>query len=246
MVARADRVAGLCPLDERDLRGWHFVLTGGLLSHQSPYGFDEPMHGRYAWLADSLPRIATGLDRLAGLVTGLDLPCVYAPPGRNHEILARAVATRFGISVVPWPAVGIPAPGLVVVYDLAELPPSEVGRLVQRRPDQIVFAHASPWTLDSPIAPDVTTLLYQTLVPPWDTSTLVDPETNELTTAPPDERSAEAIAADVAASAGLPAADLAADESARWTALVERVWPLSPGTRSRLWAGGPVASSRFV
>src|ERR1044071_8319793 len=32
---RADRVAGVCPLDDRDLRGWHYVLTGGLLSHQS-------------------------------------------------------------------------------------------------------------------------------------------------------------------------------------------------------------------
>jgi hypothetical protein len=68
---RADRVAGVCPLDGRDLRGWHYVLTGGLVSHQSPYGFDEPMHGRYAWLADSLARVATGLDRLAQLVAPL-------------------------------------------------------------------------------------------------------------------------------------------------------------------------------
>src|SRR5262249_43259814 len=69
--ARADRVAGLCPLDAAALRGWHYVLTGGLLLHQSPYGFDEPMHGRYAWLADSLPRIATGLERLVKLVRGV-------------------------------------------------------------------------------------------------------------------------------------------------------------------------------
>src|ERR1044071_4673423 len=34
---RADRVAGACPLDGRDLRGWHYVLTGGLVVHQSPY-----------------------------------------------------------------------------------------------------------------------------------------------------------------------------------------------------------------
>ncbi|HEU4734614.1 MAG TPA: hypothetical protein VFT22_42275, partial [Kofleriaceae bacterium] len=94
---RADRVAGACPLDDRDLRGWHYVLTGGLVLHQSPYGFDEPMHGRYAWLADSLPRVATGLARLAALVAPLAPPCVYAPPGRDHEIVAHAAAHRLGI-----------------------------------------------------------------------------------------------------------------------------------------------------
>ncbi|HEY0195148.1 MAG TPA: hypothetical protein VGC42_28735, partial [Kofleriaceae bacterium] len=57
MIERADRIAGAAPLDARDLRGRHYVLTGGLVIHQSPYGFDEPMHGRYAWLADSAPRI---------------------------------------------------------------------------------------------------------------------------------------------------------------------------------------------
>src|SRR6185503_8378695 len=35
IVERADRVAGAFPLDAADLRGWHYVLTGGLLVHQS-------------------------------------------------------------------------------------------------------------------------------------------------------------------------------------------------------------------
>jgi hypothetical protein len=243
---RADRVAGLCPLDGRDLRGWHYVLTSGLISHQSPYGFDEPMHGRYAWLADSLPRVATGLDRLAALVAPLDLPCIYAPPGRDHEIVAHAAALRLGIPVAPWPAIGVPAPGLIVMYDLAQLPSGEVARLVARRPDQIVFAHASPWTSDSPLAPDVTTLLYQTLVAPWAAHAIVDPETRAISEAPPDERAAPDIAAELAASKGLDDSELVADEPARWAALVDRVWPPEPGQRSRLWAGGPVASSRFA
>jgi hypothetical protein len=243
---RADRVAGVCPLDRRDLRGWHHVLTGGLVIHQSPYGFDEPMHGRYAWLADSLPRIATGLDRLARLIAPLGLPCIYAPPGRDHEILAHAVGARLGMPVAPWPAIGVPAPGLVVLYDLAELPDGEVARLIQRRPDQVVFAHASPWTSDSPIAPDVTTLLYQTLVAPWAAHTILDPDTRAVSESAADERPAPAIAAELAASPGLAAAELTADEPDRWAALIARVWPLAPGARSRLWAGGPVPSSRFT
>ncbi len=245
IIARADRVASATPLDARDLRGWHYVLSGGLLVHQSPYGFDEPMHGRYAWLADSLPRIATGLDRLVELIRGLELPCVYAPPGRGHEIVALAAATKLGLPLAPWPAVGVPAPGLVVLHDLADLAAADVARLVQRRPDQIVFAHASPWTQDSPVAPDVTTLLYQTLVAPWGQITELDPDTREVRSSSPDLRSVDAIAAEIVGSLGLEAAELAADDPQRWAALVAVAWPPSPGPRSRLWAGGPVPSSRF-
>lgn len=246
IVGRAARLDGAAPLDDRDLRGWHYVLTGGLLVHQSPYGFDEPMHGRYAWLQDSLARVATGLDRLGALVGGLRLPCVYAPPGRDHEILGRAASARLGLPLAPWPAVGVPAPGLVVMYDLAELAPVDAQRLAQRRPDQVVFAHASPWTHDSPVAPDVTTLLYQSLVAPWGEAMTIDPETRAVRTAEPDARPPEVIAGELAASPVLDEAELAADQPARWAALVGRAWPPPPGgARSRLWAGGPVPSSRF-
>lgn len=228
MVERADRVAGVAPLDTRDLRGWQYVLTGTLVSHQSPYGFEEPMHGRYAWLHDSISRVQTGIARLAPLVRALDVPCVYAPEGRDHEILAHAVSRAIDLPVAPWPVVGVPAPGLVVVYDLAALPPAAVPRLQQRRPDQVLYAHACPWTQDFPIAPDVTTLLYQMLVPPWDT-----------------ERSVDDIATEITASAGLDADESACDELPRWQALVEKAWPPLPGPRARFWAGGPVPSNRF-
>ncbi|HEY5951505.1 MAG TPA: hypothetical protein VIV40_38690, partial [Kofleriaceae bacterium] len=228
IVERADRVASATTLDTRDLRGWQYVLTGTLLSHQSPFGFDEPMHGRYAWLQDSIARVATGIARLAPLVRALHVPCVYAPPGRDHEILAQAVAQMIDLPLAPWPAVGVPAPGLVVIYDLAELPPQEVSRLQQRKPDQIFYAHACPWTHDFPIAPDVTTLLYQILAAPWDS-----------------ERSVEDVVAEIASSPGLDAEGASADDVARWTALVEKAWPPLPGQRARLWAGGPVPSNRF-
>jgi hypothetical protein len=232
IVAREGSIAGAFPLDGRDLRGWHYVLTGGLLVHQSPFGFDAPMHGRYAYLADSLSRIALGFDRLATLIDLARIPCIYAPPGRNHEIVALAASTRLGIPLAPWPAIGVPAPGLIAIYDLAEVAPVDIQRLFQRRADQIVFAHASPWTHDSPIAADVTTLLYQSLRPPW--------EGEEV------ERTTEAIAAELAGHASLTGDDLAADEPERWAALVERAWPPAPGLRSRMWAGGPVPSNRFT
>jgi hypothetical protein len=217
------------------------------LLHQSPYGFDDPMHGRYAWLGDSHARIATGLERLAKLAQGHALECVYAPPGKSHEIIATAIAKKLALPIVPWPAVGVPAPGLVAMYDLAELAPNDISRLQQRRENQIVFAHASPWTEDSPIAPDVTMLLYQTIVAPWGETMVVDPQTHEVQTAPPDERAPQEIADVILASPGLDAAELEAEQLDRFEALVARVWPLEAGpNRSRLWAGGPVPSNRFT
>jgi hypothetical protein len=225
IVERADRVAGAATLDARDLRGWQYVLTGTLVLHCSPYGFDEGMTGRYAWLQDGLARIATGLDRVAELVDGA--PCVYAPEGRGHALVAAALAQRLGIVVAPWPAVGVPAPGVVALYDLADVEPPDLARIAERRPGQVLFAHASPWTHDSPIAPDITTLLYQSIVPPWHGRT--DAELVDALVLGP----------------RLGGEDLAADEPARWDALVARAWPPVPGARSRLWAGGPVPSNRF-
>ena len=128
-----------------------------------------------------------------------------------------------------------------MLYDLAQLPSADVARLVQRRPDQIVFAHASPWTTDCPLAPDITTLLYQTLVAPWAAHAIVDPETRAISESPPDERAADDIAGELAASPGLDGTELAADEPTRWAALSRGCGRSSP-LPMRQWAGRPVAS----
>jgi hypothetical protein len=251
VLARADQVASVTSLDAEDLRGWQYVLTGTLLAHRSPFGYEEGMTGRYAWLQDSVAAIATGITRLAPLVRATGASCVYAPPGRDHEILARAFATRLELPFVPWPNLGVPAPGLVVCYDLADVPPTELTRLAQRKPDQIFYAHASPWTHDSPIAPDVTSMLYESIVPPWGEKVVVegggpgDTRTPNVYREPADERESAAIAADILASPGLSDSDTASDDLAGWHALVAATWPLGPGPRSRMWAGGPVSSNRF-
>jgi hypothetical protein len=225
ILGRADRVGEVTSLDLHDLRGWQYVLTGTLVLHRSPYGFDEGMTGRYAWLQDGLPRIATGLDRVAQLVDGT--PCVYAPQGRGHSLVAKALAQRLNVEVAPWPAVGVPAPGVIALYDLADVEAPDLARIAERRPGQVLFAHASPWTHDSPVAPDITTLLYQSIVPPWR-----------------DRGDAELVDA-LVLGPRLDDEDLAADDPAQWDALLARAWPPAPGARSRLWAGGPVPSNRF-
>ncbi|HJL23006.1 MAG TPA: hypothetical protein RMH80_12290, partial [Polyangiaceae bacterium LLY-WYZ-15_(1-7)] len=170
IVERHRRLRGTTPLDARDLTGWHAALHGGLLLHESPHGHAEPMHGRYAFVSDSWGLLREGLDRLAAVLQALELAPerVLAGPDRGSRILARAAAERFGAPLVPF--LDQPeAPGLVVVHDLDRVGDEDVLRALHpHRPGQLLFAHASAWVDPFPYAPDVTTLLYQHLVAPWE------------------------------------------------------------------------------
>ncbi len=246
IVARADRAAG-CRLDATDLRGWHHVLTGGLLLHLSPHGFDDGMHGRYAWLQDSWALLRHGLVRLRAVLAtwGVALPCVYAPPGRDHEAVGEAAAHLLGLPRSPWPAIGVPAPGLVVAYDLASVERRDLERLLERRPDQVLYAHATGWTEDGAIAADVTNLLCQSLVAPWEPQLVIDPEQGAARTGAPDPRPAEELGAAIAEAGALSADDVARDDEPGLLALAGALGPPAPGRRERAWAGGPVSSNRF-
>jgi len=145
ILDRADRVAGLCALDGADLRGWHYVLTGGLVLHRQLV----PREANHAHL-----------DRLIALVADLALPVVYAAPGASHERLAEAIADRLAVPVAPWPTIGTPAPGLVVIDDLADVDDPELARLKERRDGQIVYARTAPWAKDSLITPEITATRY--------------------------------------------------------------------------------------
>lgn len=68
MLTRADAVRGVTPLNETDLRGWHFVLTGGILLHLSPFGFEDAMRGRYAYTQDCAARCLEGIRRLGAVM----------------------------------------------------------------------------------------------------------------------------------------------------------------------------------
>lgn len=247
MVARAERAAGR-PLDDRDLRGWHYVLTGGLLTHLSPHGFDEGMHGRYAWLQDSLALVRLGLERLRAVLAAWAVtpPCVYALPGRDHEAVGEAAARVLGLPLQPWPAVGVPAPGLVVAYDLGAVAGRELERLSERRAGQVLFAHATGWTEDGPLAADVTTLLHQSVVAPWEAQLVLDPVTGAARTGEADARDAAELGAAIAASALPPDDDQALDDVPGLEALARAAGEPAAGRRERAWAGGPVSSNRFL
>jgi len=261
MLARADAVRGVSSLDTRDLRGWHFVLNGAILLHISPFGFDEGMHGRYAYTQDSAELCLEGIRRLSVALEAMDLhpPRVFVVTERESSILGRAMAKVLKLPTAAWhhDADGNGAPeeaGLIVVYDLSTLQRPTLVSLSNHRPGQILFAHASCWTEDPPFAADLTTYLYQTNVSPWGKRMRVAAQTKSVTYDEPRNEPAEELASEIV-SARLQGDALQPDDLdalrrlGHSASLLREEGPgatQAGGIRRTQWAGSPVKSSYFL
>ncbi len=256
MLRRADALAGICPLDSRDLRGWHYVLMDAFLLHLSPYGFDEGMNGRYAYVHDSEALCLEGIRCVKAVLEAVTIavPRVFLLPERKSAILAHALALEFGCPLVPWPEQGSIEPGLIAAYDLDDLDGPVLATLLEHRPGQVLWSHASCWTRTHPFAADLTTYLYQANVPAWegglivkDAKEVVEDERDESQTEPPEVLAARLLKAQLEPEAldDLPALlALARAAAAQGDAAQGALW--SAGNRNKQWAGSPVPGSRFL
>jgi hypothetical protein len=232
-------------LDDRDLRGWHFVLNGSVLATVSPYGFDDGMTGRFAFIQDSPAGCRRTLARLgtALRVAGTAPSSVSLLPDRSSQIVGLAAAVVLGLPSEPF------APDrtdtVIVAYDLRDLDDDTVRALWGRRAaGAVLVEQATCWTDPPPIAADLTGLLHQVVVAPWGARLTGGPERT-----PPDDRPAEQIAAAIAAAAPDPADETAPgdrdEDYARFVTAVRDQWP-PPGERDRVFSPGPVRSSKFA
>ncbi|HXU05125.1 MAG TPA: hypothetical protein VN903_29390 [Polyangia bacterium] len=245
-LARADLAKKSSPLDETDLRGWHFVLTDGVLLHLSPHGFDEGMRGRYAFVQDSPATCLEGIRRVELVLGALDRrpERVLALGDRASAILAHATASVLGLPIEPWPS---ELPGLIVAYDLDSIARPDLEALKAHRPGQILWGHASCWTQTQPIAGDLVTFLYQHNRDPWGRRLQVDGATGEARESEPEPGTPAEIAA------RMGSVTLAPDALADGPALAAFARAVAPraaavnteGARERQFPGSPVQSSRF-
>ena len=170
MIERASILKNSRSLDNTDLRGWHMVLNGSILLHLSPYGIDEGMYGRYAYISDSYSLCHHGIERLSSVLEAakIKIPCILSLPDRSSQILAMATSEILKKPFKIWDEVDINTKGLIVAYDLNEISSDElIIEIADHRPGQILWAHASCWTFPFPYAPDITTYLYQQNNSPW-------------------------------------------------------------------------------
>ena len=147
ILARASTARAVTSLDRQDLRGWHYVLTGGVLATLSPYGF-AGMTGRWAYLSDSAGGCAAVLQRLRLILAaaGTAPDAVALLPDRSSRILGAAAAAVLGLPATDFDP-GKPAANcLVVAYDLTGTDPGAVTALRERAPGQVLFERATCWT----------------------------------------------------------------------------------------------------
>ena len=254
MVIRAEELKKKGHLGEQDLRGWHLALNGSLLLQLSPFGFDDGMNGRYAFLNDSYGLCHEGCMRLKQFLdeAKFDVERVYYIAERSSEILARAMAKILDKPLVEW-GDGKEKPGLIVVYDLAFTPTHELFESLQmQRPGQLLWAHASCWTNPFPYSPDITTFLYQSNTAPWTGGGMIyNTKTQEMSESEADESPAEELAEKILAGEFETPED--GEAPARLLQELKKVpknaYPgvlRSSGFRARQRAGSPVPSARFV
>ena len=170
-------------LDNRDLRGWQYAVTGAVLLHRSPAGFDQGMNGRYAMVNDNPALCMEGILRLHAVLDAWDQkpPAVFYLPDTESEILARAAARVLGVDAKPWSLnsadqdefPGTDEPGLIVAYDLnpdvfdPNTSTKLLTSLLHRQAGQVLWQHACPWqdvrpnSNMVPFCPDIVTYLYE-------------------------------------------------------------------------------------
>ncbi|MBF6237191.1 hypothetical protein IU474_08940 [Nocardia otitidiscaviarum] len=248
MLRRAEIAATAGPLDGQDLRGWHFVITGGYLATMSPFGFAAGMTGRWAYTQDSHGQCRQTLDRVALVLAAADRRprAVALLPGRGDRILGLAAAELLGLPTRPYTPDATDA--LVVAYDLRELDGELEPTLRDRADGRILVEHASCWTSPPPLSADITGLLGQHVVPPWESQLHITPDgvRDDL---PADERPEAEIAADIVAADGTPDpgdGDTPADPDTALTAFVTTTHPAwLTGPRFAVDSPGPVRSNHF-
>jgi len=259
MLARAEVARAVTPLDRQDLRGWQYVMTGGVLASISPYGFDNGMTGRWGYVSDSLGSCVAGLQRLGLILEAADaMPeSVAVLPDRSSRILGTAVATVLGLPATDFDPAQPGPHGLVVAYDLNATDPDAVAALRDRAPGQVLFERATCWTDPPLVTADINGLLGQRVVPPWDAQMRRLPD-GQMGHGPQDDRPIEAIAADIVGASPDPdegdgSTPAESDESLRqFVAAISSAdarghgggW--LGGVREHIPSSGPVPGNRFL
>lgn len=259
MLARAGVARGVTSLDRQDLRGWHYVLTGGVLASLSPYGFDAGMTGRWAYVSDSVNDCAAVLQRLRLILdaAGAAPESVALLPDRSSRILGAAAAATLGLPATDFDPGKPAANSLVVAYDLAETDLNAVAALRERAPGQILFERATCWTDPPYVTADVSGLLGQTVISPW-AAQLGSLEDGTIGHDPVDAREVETVADEIARTTpeqdgGDGSTPPDPDEGLR--SFVEAVTAAGISGRDSGWLGGvrehvpdagPVPGNRFI
>jgi hypothetical protein len=249
MIARFDAISAYYTVDKNDLQVWHYVLSGSVLLHVSPYGFNDGMNGRYAGLQESYSLCRLGIEYLAKVFAAIKKTpeCIFFLADRDSEIMATAVAMYFNLALEKWTENKKERSGLIVAYDLSMIECDIQKSLIERREDQLLWSHITNWTKNHPISADITTLLAQAVLPAWGKKLHfgVSSGSIDVRGQSTDQRIIAEIAADIIAETGSEQETSKYDdlEKVNLLATLALLDKIAEGiNRETMWAGSPVKS----
>ena len=185
---------------------WHFLQYGAaILDYCDARVAEDALDiagGRWVAVWITSAKVAMLLDKLHRLLTALERAPqrIIALPDRDSEIIGRAAALLFDL---PFELADEEASealaqphSLLIAADQRQL---EIASLLPVLEGQTVFALNLHWLRHGGMTPDIAGLTSQALYLPWEGALQVDPETRQVNRTAPDDRPAESIAQELAA-----------------------------------------------
>lgn len=167
MLCRVKEIECATSLSMQDLRGWHYVITGGLLLDTSPP--DHDMNGRYSILIneDIYSFLRLGLERLKIATELLQIRSsrILLPAEPGSRALGLAAAQVLDWPVETWD--GAIQEGMVVAVNPYDLDETGSKTLSEHHSGQLFYCHSECWTRPSSFTPDFLTSLVQAYSAPW-------------------------------------------------------------------------------
>jgi len=185
------------------IRIWHYIQYGAAILDYFDNSIAENAlqvaGGRYVAKFGSNSEVKSIICKLKEYLIKLERypEAIYILPGRNSEILGKAISKIFDLNCKQYNRNEPVQNGLIVAGNASEF--NGYPELVNITGNTVTFALNHNWLANSLITPDVCGFMTQMYIFPWEGGSLkINPETNQIDKSEPDLRPAEEIAESIA------------------------------------------------
>lgn len=189
------------------IRDWQYIQYGGAILDYFDNRVDEDAlqvaGGRYVAKFGSNSEVKMIINKLKEYLTKLGrLPeTIYMLPGRNSEIIGKAISKVFGVNYTEYNRNESVKNCLIVAANTSDF--NDYREFISITDNTLTFSLNHNWLENSLISPDICGFMTQTYTFPWEGGSLrVNPETNQIDKSEPDLRTTEEIAESIAREEG--------------------------------------------
>ena len=189
------------------IRDWQYIQYGGAILEYFDNKIDENAlqvaGGRYVAKFGSNSEVKMIISKLKEYLVKLERfpETIYMLPGRNCEIIGKAISKVFGVSCTQYNRNEPVQNCLIVAGNTSDF--NDCPEFVSITGNTLTFALNHNWLESSLISPDICGFMTQTYIFPWEGGNLkINPETNQVDKSEPDLRLAEEIAESIAREEG--------------------------------------------